>query len=221
MKHWLKRNYYRIKFFRQKLKVGRRIIFNMKNHFEGCNVIENDCLIDTSNIGLGTYICNHSVIKGTNIGKFCSIGASLQTGLGIHPTDTFVSTHPAFFSTQEGAGFAFVKTNIFKENKFTSAEDKYIVEIGNDVWIGNSVIILDGIKIGDGAIIGAGSIVTKDVLPYAIVAGNPARLIKFRFSEHQIEKLLNIKWWNWTFEEIETKSALFANIDAFIAHLGN
>jgi virginiamycin A acetyltransferase len=83
------------------------------------------------------------------------------------------------------------------------------VIIGNDVWVGAGAIILSGVNIGDGAIVAAGSVVTKDVPPYSIVGGNPAKLIRFRFSEDQIAKLLSISWWNWSEDKIKT------NLDSF------
>lgn len=90
--------------------------------------------------------------------------------------------------------------------------------IGNDVWIGYGVTILSGVTVGDGAVIGACSVVTKDVEPYAIVAGNPARLIRLRFRPDQIEKLLKIKWWEWSADKVnELKPFLISeDIDAFI-----
>ncbi|WP_318011557.1 CatB-related O-acetyltransferase [Mesorhizobium sp. CO1-1-9] len=91
-------------------------------------------------------------------------------------------------------------------------------EIGNDVWIGLRAVIMPGITIGDGAIIGAGSIVTKDVAPYAIVAGNPARLLRYRFTDDQIASLLAIRWWDWNDDRLEAeRPRLFGPIDAFIA----
>jgi acetyltransferase-like isoleucine patch superfamily enzyme len=86
---------------------------------------------------------------------------------------------------------------------------KGIIEIGNDVWIGTSAIILSGVKIGHGAVVAAGSIVTKSVPPYAIVGGNPAKIIKYRLSEEKIEELLEMKWWDWSEEKIKK------NIDFF------
>jgi acetyltransferase-like isoleucine patch superfamily enzyme len=83
------------------------------------------------------------------------------------------------------------------------------VVIGNDVWVGAGAIILSGVSIGDGAIVAAGAVVTKDVPPYAIVGGNPAKLIRYRFSEDQIAKLLSISWWNWSEDKIK------ANLDSF------
>lgn len=83
------------------------------------------------------------------------------------------------------------------------------VNIGNDVWIGDNVIILPGVTIGDGCIIGGGAIVTKDVAPYSIVAGNPAKVIKKRFSDEKIEEMLMKKWWEWSDEEIKKNSEFF------------
>lgn len=90
--------------------------------------------------------------------------------------------------------------------------------VGNDVWIGAKSTIMSGVKIGDGAVVGAGSMVTKDVKPYSIVAGNPAKHIKFRFSEKQIDSLLKIKWWDWTEDRIKTEALnLWSNnLDEFI-----
>lgn len=90
--------------------------------------------------------------------------------------------------------------------------------IENDVWIGANSTILSGIKICNGAVVGTGSVVTKDVPPYAIVAGNPAKIVKYRFSEEQIEKLLKIQWWNWDEQKIQENSHLFwsNNLNEFL-----
>ena len=90
------------------------------------------------------------------------------------------------------------------------------VIIGNDVWIGAHTTIVNGVRIGTGAVIGAGAVVTKDIPPYAIVVGNPAHVIKYRFSEDVIHKLLAIKWWNWSPEKILANEKLFLNIEKFI-----
>ena len=90
------------------------------------------------------------------------------------------------------------------------------VNIGNDVWIGANVIILPGVTISDGAIIAAGAVVNKDVKPFEIVGGVPAKTIKYRFDEDIINKLLKIKWWNWSLKEIEDNIEFFYDIDGFI-----
>lgn len=135
-----------------------------------------------------TYISNNTTIRNCKIGKFCSIGPDCKIGLGMHPTKDYVSTHPIFFSDKKQSQISFVKKSTFKES-----DDVFI---GNDVWIGANVVILDGIKISDGAIIAAGSIVNKDVPPYAIYGGVPAKLIKYRFNNITIQKLLRFEWWN-------------------------
>jgi len=130
------------------------------------------------------------------IGKFCSIASNVRIFGGGEHNINLISTYPLkkFFQSYG------VDPNVISKGPTI---------IGNDVWIGMNSIILSGVSIGDGAIIGAGSVVTKDVLPYAIVAGNPAKLIRHRFNEKQIEKLLQIQWWNWPLEKI------IANIDCF------
>lgn len=216
MKAWIKRNFFKIYYYKKKVKFAKNVLLNTKNDFEGRNSIGNNSEIASSSIGFGTYIAANAVIKYAKIGKFCSIGSNVQTGLGKHPSKIFVSTHPAFFSVQKQAGFSFVGQNKFEELGFIDHEKKFVADIGNDVWIGSNVIIMDGIKIGDGAIVAAGSVVTKNVLPYAIVGGVPSKFIRFRFSEEQIEILQKVKWWNWDYNTIKSKSNLFSDIELFI-----
>uniref|UniRef100_B8HNB6 Hexapeptide repeat-containing protein acetyltransferase n=1 Tax=Cyanothece sp. (strain PCC 7425 / ATCC 29141) TaxID=395961 RepID=B8HNB6_CYAP4 len=159
-------------------------------------------------MGSFSYLGN-AHIAHTSIGRFCSIAPYLFCGAGIHPTN-FVSTSPVFYSILNQCGVSFSNKNHFEEHKETV--------IGHDVWIGNRVFIKDGIKIGHGAVLGAGTVVTKDVPDYAIVAGVPAKLIRFRFPEEAIEKLLKIQWWHWTEEKLRAAQPFFAqsDIDVFI-----
>lgn len=169
---------------------------NLKTKFEGNNVINKNSTIINSYIGFGTYIGENSFISSTRIGKYCAIAPNVKTVMGIHPTKEFVSIHPAFYSTARQASFTYVNKSIFKEHKYVDEENNICISIGNDVWIGENVLILEGVKIGDGAIIGAGSIVTKDIEDFSINVGIPAKKIKQRFEQDEIEFLKEFKWWN-------------------------
>lgn len=163
-------------------------------------------IIGAVHIGDHSYIGNFSqlnAIKGTtiNIGKFCSI-ASRVTILTANHDYKNVSTYP------------FDRNPKISEYQCRISNN---VDIGNDVWIGINAIILPGVTINDGAIIAAGAIVTKDVPPYAIVGGAPAKIIKYRFEQSTIDKLLYIKWWDYPIDHILDKLNTFHNVDLFIA----
>ena len=168
----------------------KNVVVSLDTQFEGKSVVNRGCNISNSYIGLGTFIAPNSQLIQAKIGKFCSIGQNVQTRFGLHPSRKFVSTHPAFFSLQDQAGFTFVKEQCFEEHKYVDKEKKYFVEIGNDVWIGNDVRIMDGVRIGDGAIIGLGSIVTKDIEPWTINVGAPTKAIGIRpkIAEKKVKK---------------------------------
>ncbi len=158
-----------------------------------------------SKIGKYSYIGNKSFVSDAEIGNFTSISTNCYIGGANHPIN-WVSTSPVF---HEGR-------NIMRKN-FSHHEFEPFkrTKIGNDVWIGNGVMIKAGLTIGDGAIIGMGSVVTKDVGPYEIWAGNPAKMIRKRFDIDKINKMLEIKWWNWEDEEIEKYAKTFNDIDEF------
>jgi len=141
--------------------------------------------IRSSIIGEYSSVSQFSLVNKSVIGKFCSIGHGCYIGLWEHDTD--VSTHPFPLYPHSG-GFVDEYTD-YKKDRITTM-------IGNDVWIGAGAIVKKGVNIGNGAIIGAGSIVTKDVKPYSIVVGNPAKHLKYRFSEEDVNWLQNIQWWN-------------------------
>lgn len=151
------------------------------------NIIYHNSVIFSSSIGDFSYVGSESRIQYTHIGKFCSIGPEVRIGLGKHPTH-FKSTHPAFYD-KDSSYYGIMP-------EYTNPNPEYeTITIGNDVWIGCRAMVLDGVTIGDGAIIAAGAVVTKDVPPYAIVGGVPAKIIKFRFQPNEIQKLLESKWW--------------------------
>lgn len=143
-------------------------------------------LVDSyySPYGIGTYGTPRVLFDSKarlKIGNFCSISEDVTIFLGGEHEINTISSYPFTL-----------------KNHYTKGN----VKIGNDVWIGQSTIILSGVTIGDGAIIGANSLVTKDVEPYSVVGGNPAKFIKYRFDEETIERLLELKWWNWDIQKI-------------------
>jgi acetyltransferase-like isoleucine patch superfamily enzyme len=143
------------------------------------------------------------------VGSFCSIGDGVDILLGGNHRTDWVSTYP--FPTKTGFEEVASRTDF--------AATKGDVLIGNDVWIGQNVIILSGVTIGYGAVIGAASLVAKSIPPYAIAAGNPAKVIRFRFPEEDIASLLKIAWWNWPLDRIKEALPLIMNRDigSFIA----
>ena len=163
--------------------------------------------ISDSKIGDYTYVAQNSYISKTTIGKFCSIGPNIICGWGIHPTNG-ISTSPMFYSTLKQNGRTFCTENKIEERK--------PIKIGNDVFIGANVTVLDGVCIGDGAIIGAGAVVSKDIPAYAIAVGCPVKVIKYRFQQEQIDKLLKIKWWEFSEDRLPDVEKMFFDINSFI-----
>lgn len=198
--------------------ISPSVHFNNKTIFEGTNVVQKGAYVSDSYIGYGTYICYGTSLPNCHIGKFCSIGQNVRVVTGNHPSSVFVSTNPMFFSMRKQNGKTLCLKNKFEETLNINGRN---IIVGNDVWIGDGVTIKGGIKIGDGAIIAMRACVTKDVPPYAIVGGVPARIIRYRFSDEQIGKLLNLQWWNNSEEWIEEHSKYFDNIDDFINKVYN
>jgi len=166
-------------------------------------------------ITFGKYTYGAPNIKWGNsgakavVGNFCSIAGNVTIYLGGNHVSSFITTFP----------FGCCNRDIFdKCNNPMHPTTRGDVIIGNDVWICDNVTIMSGVKIGDGAIIANNSHVVKNVEPYTMVGGNPAKLIKYRFTPEQIEKLLEIKWWYWDDDKINEFSQLLCseNIDQFI-----
>lgn len=159
--------------------------------------IKNSFVHKTSKLESGTQFINSTIdrhsfcgydcdISSCDIGSFTSIANGVIIGGGMHPME-WVGMSPVFYEGRDSIKAKF--------SKFERDSIKKTI-IGHDVWIGNNCLIKQGIKIGNGAVVGMGSVVTKDVEPYAIVAGNPAKIIRKRFDDNTIKKLLETEWWN-------------------------
>lgn len=154
-----------------------------------------------SKIGRYSYIGPASLIDHTIIGNFCSISWNCNIGIASHNI-SLLSTSPIFLELKNGTGSSWVENRPL--NTLTN-----VTSIGNDVWIGANVIVMQGVNIGDGAVVGAGSIVTKDVPSFSVVAGVPAKFIKWRFTPDLISLLLERKWWYAPDEIIKEKIKIF------------
>lgn len=189
--------------------IGYSLVKSQKANFKVSSKVRFVAPYNFTNVQIDnySYIASNSSITNAKIGKFCSIGPNFCCGLGIHPTDG-ISTSPMFYSTAKQNGITLVSKNKIIESKTTL--------IGNDVFIGANVTVLDGVTIGDGAIIGAGAVVIKDIPPYAIAVGVPAKVVKYRFEKVQIEKLMQIEWWNFEEDKLQDIEKYFFDIDMFI-----
>ena len=187
--------------------------------FEGQNRVGDGVSLRCSYCGCFTYIGKNSDLSYTKIGRFCSIADYVCVCRGNHPLG-FVTTHPSFYyDTTKQIGYTIHRGEPLYDKlyKYPEGERLFQVIIGNDVWIGSHVLILGGVRIGDGAVIGSGTVVTKDVEPYSIVAGNPARVIRKRFADNVIDKLQERKWWNLSLEDICSSYKVFTNCDSFFS----
>ena len=195
------------------VKFGLSTNLSIDSQFGGNNRISRKSSFK-GKMGKCTYIGENSVISGV-IGSYTSIGSNVVTISGRHPVD-MISTSPVFYSSSANqCGTTFVTQDLFNEHLYYDKKNKLRVKIGNDVWIGNNVLIMPGIIIGDGAIIAAGAVVTKNVAPYSIVGGIPAQVIRYRFSQEQINYLCNLCWWNWPEDVLKIKAASFLNPESF------
>ncbi|MBQ6980256.1 MAG: CatB-related O-acetyltransferase [Clostridia bacterium] len=192
------------------------VVFDKNTFLEGTNMICNNSCISGSSLGRCSYVGCDCYIPKTKIGRYCSIAQGVRVVMGNHPTSKFVSTHGAFYS--KDFFVSYTKEQKFKEYSYADADEKFFVEIGNDVWVGSDVRILNGVKIGDGAVIAAGAVVVKDIEPYSVVGGVPAKHIKYRFNESQREFLQRIKWWDFDENEIVANADLFEDIDKFMQY---
>jgi len=160
-----------------------------------------------SSLGDYSYVGKDTIVGNAEIGKFCSIGPGVLIGLGKHPTEGFVSTHPIFYSTTFQTHNRFATEQAFEEYGE--------VKIGHDVWIGANAIVADDTTIGTGAIIAAGAVVFRDVAPYSIVGGFPAKEMRKRFEPSEIELLLLSRWWDRDDDWLKVNHKAFHSLEKF------
>lgn len=169
---------------------------SLSSEFEGANRIGEHCVFN-GKMGYGTYMGDSNNLTAM-IGRFTSIGHNCSILTGRHPYSyPYVSTSPMFFSLKKQTGESFATEQLYQdEHAFADATNKYKVAIGNDCWIQSEIRIVAGVKISDGAVVLSGAVVTKDVPPYAIVGGIPAKIVGYRYKEEDIDFLIKSAWWN-------------------------
>lgn len=190
-------------------KVNRKLGFMLEKK---CETVDYSC-IGRNNYGPlakpGAYDMNFI----ESIGSFCSFGPNTAV---VQTHYMGVTTHQFLFSSWRYPGFDELLPHEKQEKVFREHIASRKTRIGNDVWTGRNVTIMSGVNVGNGAIIGSGAVVTKDVPDYAVVAGVPAKVIKYRFTEEQIRQLNEIAWWNWDDKTIAERFDDFFDIDRFI-----
>ncbi|AMR33978.1 hypothetical protein A0256_22280 [Mucilaginibacter sp. PAMC 26640] len=198
-----------LKYWGKHLRIGYLSVVN-NCAFGSYNWIGEHCVLINSEMGDFSYTNSYTYIMHTKMGKYCSVGPNVKIAPGMHPSSVFVSTHPTTFNNQGNFVRNFANKAVFKNYKEVS--------IGNDVWIGANAIIIDGVTIADGAIIAANSVVVKNVGPYEIVGGNPAKVIKKRFNDDQVDYLLQFKWWEKDPDWIAQHISRFWDIEDFVEY---
>lgn len=195
----------------QGVQFGHRARLRGQCRFEGENSVASDVSMRSCSLGRGSCIGPGGAYKFAEIGRFCSFGPDVLIGLSIHPMDR-ISTSPAFYAIgHQACSLSYATDESVIEHK--------PVQIGNDVWVGSRAVVLAGVTVGDGAVIAAGAVVTKDVEPYAVVGGVPAKCIKMRFSAEQVKQLQDLSWWNWPDEKLRERGDTFLSADAFFSRL--
>ena len=217
---YIYRTFSRFKWMSKHVYIGTNVLFSPTSSFGGWNKVHKDSVVSGSFIGRYTFIGTNSYLPESSVGSFCSIGNNVQVIAETHPSRGFLSTSPVFYSTNRPCGKTFATEQLFTERLYVEKDGKkHRAIIGNDVWIGYQSLILGGVKIGNGAVVAAGAVVVRDVPPYAVVGGVPAKVIKYRFPNDIIDKLEEIKWWDMPEEKLKKNIQLFQSENITIEQL--
>ncbi len=219
LKHLLKYIYNKYRFR------GKGVILPYSADVSIGSEIEGDCVFYKhasfhGKLGRGTIISSGPHLAA-DVGRYCSIG-SVQCIVARHPMKApYVTTSPCFYSLKKQLGYTYAKEQSFKEFKYFDETREIAVKIGNDCWVGPEVCLIGGIEIGDGAVVLSRAFVTKDVPPYAIVGGIPAKVIGYRYDEETIKLLQKVQWWNLPVEWLKEHSDLLCDMDKFKEHFSH
>lgn len=188
------------------LHEGARVV---RSRIGSWTEIGRNTLIVESTIGDYTYDDGDVSISSSQVGRYCSIANRVRINPGNHPRDRVTQHHMTYRRVQ-------FNLDTTDDEQFFAGRRAHPCIIGHDVWIGHAAVILPGVKVGTGAAIGAGAVVTHDVEPYQVVAGVPARPLRFRFTSEVITRILASKWWEWTRPQLEERWRDLCSLDEFL-----
>jgi len=185
-----------------------------RSEIGGWTAIGAHCSVSESTFGDYSYLAGHVSMIWTDVGKFASIAAQTRINPGNHPTWRVTQHHSTYRRIQYGF-------DTKEDKEFFQWRKDHRCSIGHDVWIGHGVTVIAGKKIGTGAIVGSGAVVTKDIPPYAIAVGVPARVIKYRFPQNVADQLQAIAWWDWDRATLVERFNDLLDLDGFLAKYGS
>lgn len=196
------------------IRIGKNCCVARDAELEGYNSIGNGSNF-SGHMGIGTYIGKNCSINAA-VGRFCSISDDVYCIHGTHPLERNVSTSPSFYSRKAARVNGLSLHADEQVTEWPRSKSGRSVDIGNDVWIGYGAVLMPGITIGDGAVIAAGAVVTRDVLPYSVVGGVPAKIIKYRFDEETVSRLTACDLWSKNLDEIRALAPYMGDVNALL-----